>query len=48
MLTLSKKKGLVDSVANEMSIAYACAKANRATLLFKGNDFTKTDIRAAR
>ena len=28
--------------------AYACAKANRATLLFKGNDFTKTDIRVAR
>ena len=28
--------------------AYACAKANRAALLFKGNDFTKTDIRAAR
>ena len=28
--------------------AYACAKANRAALLFNGNDFTKTDIRAAR
>ena len=28
--------------------AYACAKANRAALLFKGNDFTKTDIRVAR
>lgn len=27
--------------------AYACAKANRAALLFKGNDFAKTDIRAA-
>jgi ribonuclease VapC len=27
--------------------AYACAKANRAALLFKGADFTKTDIRAA-
>lgn len=27
--------------------AYACAKANRASLLFKGNDFTKTDILAA-
>jgi ribonuclease VapC len=27
--------------------AYACAKANRATLLFKGNDFAKTDIEAA-
>jgi hypothetical protein len=26
---------------------YACAKANRATLLFKGDDFTKTDIAAA-
>jgi ribonuclease VapC len=24
--------------------AYACAKANRARLLFKGEDFTKTDI----
>jgi ribonuclease VapC len=24
--------------------AYACAKANLATLLFKGDDFTKTDI----
>ena len=23
--------------------AYACAKANRAALLFKGDDFTKTD-----
>src|SRR5215472_12526618 len=28
--------------------AYACAKANRATLLFKGDDFTKTDIAGAR
>ena len=28
--------------------AYACAKANRAKLLFKGNDFTKTDITPAR
>jgi ribonuclease VapC len=27
--------------------AYACAKANRAALLFKGDDFSKTDIRAA-
>jgi len=27
--------------------AYACAKANRAKLLFTGNDFTKTDITAA-
>jgi ribonuclease VapC len=27
--------------------AYACAKANRAALLFKGEDFSKTDIRAA-
>jgi ribonuclease VapC len=27
--------------------AYACAKANRAKLLFKGDDFTKTDIPAA-
>jgi ribonuclease VapC len=27
--------------------AYACAKANRATLLFKGDDFTKTDIARA-
>ncbi len=26
--------------------AYACAKANRAKLLFKGNDFSKTDIDA--
>jgi ribonuclease VapC len=24
--------------------AYACAKANRAKLLFKGDDFAKTDI----
>jgi ribonuclease VapC len=24
--------------------AYACAKTNGATLLFKGNDFAKTDI----
>ena len=28
--------------------AYACAKANRATLLRKGEDFTKTDIAPAR
>jgi ribonuclease VapC len=28
--------------------AYACAKANRAKLLFKGEDFTKTDITPAR
>jgi len=28
--------------------AYACAKANRAKLLFKGEDFTKTDITRAR
>lgn len=28
--------------------AYACAKANRAALLFKGDDFSKTDIRVAR
>lgn len=27
--------------------AYACAKANRATLLFKGDDFAKTDIARA-
>ena len=27
--------------------AYACAKANRAALLFKGDNFTKTDIRIA-
>ncbi|HJU18540.1 MAG TPA: type II toxin-antitoxin system VapC family toxin [Stellaceae bacterium] len=27
--------------------AYACAKANRAKLLFKGEDFTKTDITPA-
>jgi ribonuclease VapC len=27
--------------------AYACAKANRAKLLFKGNDFTKTNVPAA-
>jgi ribonuclease VapC len=27
--------------------AYACAKANQAKLLFKGDDFTKTDIPAA-
>lgn len=27
--------------------AYACAKANRAALLFKGDDFTKTDIPTA-
>ena len=26
--------------------AYACAKANRARLLFKGDDFAKTDITA--
>ena len=26
--------------------AYACAKANRASLLFKGDDFAKTDIAA--
>lgn len=24
--------------------AYACAKANRATLLYKGGDFAKTDL----
>ena len=28
--------------------AYACAKANRAKLLFTGEDFAKTDISAAR
>ncbi len=28
-------------------LAYACAKANRAALLFKGEDFAKTDILAA-
>lgn len=28
--------------------AYACAKANRAKLLFKGEDFAKTDIVAAK
>ena len=27
--------------------AYACAKANRAELLFKGDDFSKTDIAPA-
>jgi len=27
--------------------AYACAKANRARLLFKGDDFSKTDIATA-
>ncbi|MDR3740803.1 MAG: type II toxin-antitoxin system VapC family toxin [Terracidiphilus sp.] len=27
--------------------AYACAKANRAKLLFQGDDFSKTDIVAA-
>ena len=27
--------------------AYACAKANRSKLLFKGEDFTKTDITPA-
>jgi ribonuclease VapC len=27
--------------------AYACAKSNRASLLFKGDRFTKTDITAA-
>jgi ribonuclease VapC len=28
--------------------AYACAKANEATLLFKGHDFSKTDIAVPR
>lgn len=28
--------------------AYACARANHASLLFKGGDFMKTDIEAAR
>ena len=28
--------------------AYACARANRAKLLFKGEDFSKTDIESAR
>ncbi len=27
--------------------AYACARANHATLLFKGDDFSKTDIEPA-
>jgi ribonuclease VapC len=27
--------------------AYACAKINQASLLFIGNDFTKTDIKVA-
>ena len=25
-------------------LSYACAKANGATLLFKGDDFAKTDV----
>jgi ribonuclease VapC len=29
-------------------LAYACAQANRARLLFTGDDFTKTDIPSAR
>ena len=28
--------------------AYACARENRAKLLFKGEDFTKTDVQVAR
>lgn len=28
--------------------AYACAKANQAKLLFKGDDFSKTDIAVSR
>ncbi|WP_428536969.1 type II toxin-antitoxin system VapC family toxin [Rhodopila sp.] len=28
--------------------AYACARVNRATLLFKGEDFAKTDVQVAR
>jgi ribonuclease VapC len=28
--------------------AYACARANQALLLFKGNDFGRTDIETAR
>jgi len=28
--------------------AYACARANQALLLFKGDDFARTDIEAAR
>ncbi len=28
--------------------AYACARTNRAKLLFKGEDFTKTDVEFAR
>ncbi|MCZ0737530.1 type II toxin-antitoxin system VapC family toxin [Phreatobacter sp. AB_2022a] len=28
-------------------MSYACAKAYRAPLLFKGNDFSQTDIAAA-
>jgi ribonuclease VapC len=28
--------------------AYACARVNRANLLFKSEDFTKTDIPTAR
>ena len=28
--------------------AYACARANHATLLFKGSDFSKTDITPAK
>lgn len=27
--------------------SYACAKVNKAKLLFKGDDFTKTDIQSA-
>ncbi len=27
--------------------AYACARTQQATLLFKGNDFAKTDIQSA-
>jgi ribonuclease VapC len=27
--------------------AYACARTNRANLLFKGSDFSKTDIEPA-
>jgi ribonuclease VapC len=29
-------------------LAYACAKANQAALLFKGDDFRSTGIRVAR
>ena len=47
-IRLSNGKGRRPAALNMGDcFAYACAKANRARLLFKGDDFAKTDIASA-